>query len=97
MAMEAPEMTKCASHAELNLRFTEISKKLECRTDVVVLKFESSKPHDLFVALCRMRLRLLRQRPEELGMSASELLRLPGLLEHLQCELPDRLQHGEAL
>jgi hypothetical protein len=42
-------------------------------------------------------LRDLRELEEELGVLAPQLVRLPGVLESLERELADRLQHPEAL
>jgi hypothetical protein len=58
------------------------------------ISFQSIQPH-LLICSHEVRLGLLRQRSEVVGVRAPDLLRLFRLLELLERELPDRLQHGE--
>jgi len=61
-----------------------------------VISFKPIQPF-LLLSSDEMRFRLLRQLEEVLDVPSADLRLLSGLTEPLEGELPDRLQHGEAL
>ena len=95
VAPRPPEEPDRAAEPKRGVGAPVLERVPERRTDVVVLRFEPVEP-DRRAPGQQLGLRQLCELEEELGVLAPQLVRLTRVLESLERELADRLQHPEA-
>src|SRR5205823_2369048 len=95
VAVEIPETVERTRQLHGELRLTAGLEPVERSAQVVVLRLQPAEPW--FGITFQVRVRVLGKRKIVRGIKPRQLLRLARLLEPLERELADRLEHPEAL